>query len=78
MPFSYEEYADDYGLIVVDLTENKDSHNQVLPNSTAAVVSVDIKYNQALAAPQQLIYIGEFRNQLSIGYKSAARLKYEF
>ena len=78
MPFSYEEYATDYGVIVVDLTANKDSHNQVLPNSTAAVVSVDIKYNQALVAPQQLIYIGEFRNQLSIGYKSAARLKYEF
>ena len=78
MPFSYEEYAADYGVIVVDLTANKDSHNQVLPNSTAGVVSVDIKYNQALVAPQQLIYIGEFRNQLSIGYKSAARLKYEF
>ena len=78
MPFSYEEYAEDYGVIVVDLTANKDSHNQVLPNSTAGVVSVDIKYNNALAAPQQLIYIGEFRNQLSIGYKSAARLKYEF
>ena len=65
MPFSYEDYATDYGLIVVDLSANKDSHNQVLPNSTAGVVSVDIKYNQALVAAQQLIYIGKFRNQLA-------------
>jgi hypothetical protein len=50
----------------------------VLPNSTAGVVSIDIKYNQALAAAQQLVYIGEFRNQLAIGYKTAARMKYEF
>jgi hypothetical protein len=67
MPFSYEHYATDYGILAVDLTSNKDSHNQVLPNSTAGVVSVDIKYTAALVAPQQLIYIGEFRNQLAIG-----------
>jgi hypothetical protein len=78
MPFSFEHYATDYGVIAIDLTSNKDSHHQVLPNSTAGVVSVDIKYNNALAAAQQLIYIGEFRNQLAIGYKTAARMKYEF
>jgi hypothetical protein len=78
MPFSFTNYATDYGVIIIDLTSNKDSYNQVLPNSTAGVVSVDVKYNQALVAAQQLIYIGEFRNQLSIGYKTAARMKYEF
>ena len=78
MPFSFDHYATDYGVIAIDLTSNKDSHNQVLPNSTAGVVSVDIKYNAALVAAQQLIYIGEFRNQLAIGYKTAARMKYEF
>jgi hypothetical protein len=78
MPFSFTNYATDYGIIAIDLTSNKDSHNQVLPNSTAGVVSVDIKYNQALVAAQQLVYIGEFRNQLAIGYKTPVRMKYEF
>ena len=72
MPFTH--YATDYGMIIVDLTANKDSYNQVLPNSTAGVVSVDMKYTIATVAAQQLIYIGEFRNQLSIGYKTAARM----
>jgi hypothetical protein len=78
MPFSFAHYETDYGVVAIDLTANKDSHNQVLPNSTAGVVSVDIKYKQATNAAQQLIYIGEFHNQLAIGYKTAARMKYEF
>jgi hypothetical protein len=78
MPVSYAEYESSFGIIVVDLTTNRDSYNQVLPNSTAGVVSADIKYIAALQAAQQLIFIGEFRNQLSIGYKTAARNKYDF
>jgi hypothetical protein len=60
MPFQYEHYETDYGLIAVDLSTNKDSYNQMLPNSTAGVVSVDIKYTQALGAAQQLIFVGDF------------------
>ncbi|CAB3988321.1 Hypothetical predicted protein [Paramuricea clavata] len=78
MPVTYSAYQSDFGIIVVDLTTNRDSYNQVLPNSTAGVVSVDIKYTAALQAAQQLVFIGEFRNQLSIGYKTAVRNKFEF
>ncbi|CAB3982316.1 Hypothetical predicted protein [Paramuricea clavata] len=78
LPVTFSEYESDYGIIVVDLTTNRDSYNKVLPNSTAGVVSVDIKYAAALQAAQQLVFIGEFRNQLSIGYKTAARNKFEF
>lgn len=78
MPFDFDHYADSYGLIVMDLSTNKDSYNQMLPNSTAAVVSVEMKYTQALAAAQQVIFIGEFCNQLSIGYKTAAHKMYDF
>jgi hypothetical protein len=62
----------------MDLTTNKDNYNQMLPNSTSGVISVDIKYAQPLAAAQQLVFVGEFRNQLAIRYKTAACSKYDF
>jgi disulfide oxidoreductase YuzD len=71
MPFSYEAYDSSYGMIVTDLSPNKDSHDdQVLPNSTSSVVSLDMNFNADTTTPQQLICIGEFRNQLSIGYNT--------
>jgi hypothetical protein len=78
MPFSYDDYVTSYGMIVSDLTPNKDSYNQMLPNSTSGIVSIDMTFTQATGAPQQLICIGEFRNQLSMGYQTQARNKYDF
>jgi hypothetical protein len=78
MPFSYEDYITDYGVIVTDLTENKDSYNQILPNTTSGIVSVEMRLSQNLAADSQLVMIGEFRNMLSVGYQTQARLKFDF
>jgi hypothetical protein len=78
MPFSFEDYLTDYGMIVTDLTENKDSYNRVLPNTTSGVVGLEMRFTQALAVNSQLINIAEFRNQLSVGYQSEARQKYTF
>jgi hypothetical protein len=78
MPFSYEEYLTDYGMIVTDLTENKDSYNRVLPNTTSGVVGLEMRFSQDVVANSQLINIAEFRNQLSVGYQSEARQKYTF
>jgi hypothetical protein len=46
MPFSYADYLTDYGVIVTDLTENKDSYNQTLPNTTSGIVSVKCVYRK--------------------------------
>ncbi|CAB3977068.1 Hypothetical predicted protein [Paramuricea clavata] len=35
MPFSYDDYVTDYGIIVNDLSPNRDGHSQVLPNATS-------------------------------------------
>ena len=78
MPFSYEDYLTDYGVIVTDLSENKDSYNQTLPNTTSGIVSVEMRLAGNLAADSQLIMIGEFRNMLSVGYQTQARLKFDF
>ncbi|CAB4015976.1 Hypothetical predicted protein [Paramuricea clavata] len=78
MPFSHADYQTSYGIIVTDLSPNKDSYNQVLPNSTSGVVSLEMRLSQNLTANSQLINIGEFRNQLSVGYQMQARLKYDF
>jgi hypothetical protein len=78
MPFSHSEYVSDYGIIVNDLSPNRDGYSQVLPNSTSGNIGIEINFKQDTAAPQQLICIGEFRNQLSVGYGTQARLKYDF
>ncbi|CAB3995178.1 Hypothetical predicted protein [Paramuricea clavata] len=77
MPCTYDEYVSDMGMIVTDLSPNRDGHSQVLPNSTSGNLSLKIDFNQDTTVAQQLICIGEFRNQMSIGYGSQARLKYE-
>ncbi|CAB3987813.1 Hypothetical predicted protein [Paramuricea clavata] len=68
----------DYGFIALDLTENKDSYNQILPNTTSGIVSIEVRLSQDLAANSQLIVIGEFRNQLSCAYQMEARLKFAY
>ena len=78
MPFYFNNYITDYGMIVTDLTENKDSYNRVLPNTTSGVVGLEMRFTQPLAADSQLINIAEFRNQLSVGYQTEARQKYTF
>jgi hypothetical protein len=78
MPFTYEDFVTDYGILVTDLTENKDSYNRVLPNTTSGIVGLEMRLGGNLAADSQIVNIGEFRNQLSIGYQSAARSKYDF
>ena len=78
MPFYFNNYVTDYGMIVTDLTENKDSYNRVLPNTTSGVVGLEMRFTQPLAADSQLINIAEFRNQLSVGYQTEARQKYTF
>ena len=35
MPFTYDEYIQGYGIIVTDLSTNKDAYNQDLPNSAS-------------------------------------------
>ncbi|CAB3978026.1 Hypothetical predicted protein [Paramuricea clavata] len=78
MPFNYKDYLTDYGFIAFDLSENKDSYNQILPNATSGVVSLEIRLNNGLAVASQLIVVGEFRNQLSCSYQTEARLKFAF
>lgn len=78
MPFSYDDFLTDYGVIVTDLSENKDSYNQILPNTTSGIVSVEMRLSEDLADNSQLIIIGEFRNMLSVAYQTQARLKYDF
>jgi hypothetical protein len=78
MPFSYEDYLTDYGVIVTDLSENKDSYNQTLPNTTSGIVSVEMRLAANVTDDSQLIMIGEFRNMLSVGYQTQARLKFDF
>ncbi|CAB3997573.1 Hypothetical predicted protein [Paramuricea clavata] len=68
MPFSYDDYVTDYGIIVNDLSPNRNGHSQVLPNSTSGNVGIKLDFRQDTAAAQQLICVGEFRNQLSVGY----------
>ena len=78
MPFSHAEYLTSYGIIVNDLTANKHGFDQVLHNSTSGNIGVEVHFTGNTAAAQQLICVGEFRNQLSIGYGTQARLKYDF
>ncbi|CAB3982179.1 Hypothetical predicted protein [Paramuricea clavata] len=78
MPFSHSDYRTSYSIIVTDLSPNKDSYNQVLPNSTGGVVSLEMRLKQSLTAQHQIINISEFCNQLSVGYQTLARLKYDF
>ena len=78
MPFSHADYRTSYGIIVSDLSPNKDGYDQVLPNSTSGIVSLDLNFTTATTALQQLVCIGKFRNQLSVGYATQARLKYDF
>jgi hypothetical protein len=78
MPFNYDDYLTDYGFIALDLSENKDSFNQLMPNTTSGVCSIEIRLSQDLADNSQLIIVGEFRNQLSCAYQTEARLKFAF
>ena len=78
MPFNYDDYLTDYGFIALDLSENKDSFNQLMPNTTSGVCSIEIRLSEDLADNSQLIIVGEFRNQLSCAYQTEARLKFAF
>ncbi|CAB3987891.1 Hypothetical predicted protein [Paramuricea clavata] len=75
MPFTYDEYVSDYGIIVNDLSPNKDGFDQVLPNVTSGNVSIEVHFRVDTTTAQQLIIMGEFRNQLSVDYMTAARNK---
>ena len=55
MPFSYDDYVSSYGMIVSDLTTNKDSYNQMLLNSTSGIVSLDMTFTQAMGADRPAI-----------------------
>ncbi|CAB3997391.1 Hypothetical predicted protein [Paramuricea clavata] len=77
MPCTYPEYVSDYGMIVTDLSPNRDGFSQVLPNSTSGNLSIKIDFANHTIAAQKLICIGEFRNQMSVGFGTQARLKYE-
>ncbi|CAB4013702.1 Hypothetical predicted protein, partial [Paramuricea clavata] len=61
MPFSYSEYVTDYGILVNDLSPNRDGYSQVLPNATSGNVGVKIDFSQDTAVAQQLI-CGEEEN----------------
>lgn len=79
MPFDYDQFIDNYGLIVHDLTVNKNSFQQTLPNSTTGVVSYEVVFNGALpAVPWMAIWIGEFRNELKVGYQTKPRNIYDY
>ncbi|CAB4030435.1 Hypothetical predicted protein, partial [Paramuricea clavata] len=78
MPFSYDNFLTDYGLVAFDLSENRDSYNQILPNTTSGVISLELRLTGNLAHNSQLIVIGEFRNQLSCAYQTEARLKFVY
>ena len=78
MPFDFTAYESSYGFLATDLSENKDSFNEVLPNSTSGVVSVDMTLTAGLPKANQIIFVGEFRNQLKVGYKTPARRLYDF
>ncbi len=65
MPFTFADYTGSYGILMTDLSVNKDSFNEVMPNSTSGIVSVEMELT-ATAAPSQIIFIGEFRNQLKL------------
>ncbi len=43
-----------------------------MPNSTSGIVSVEMQLT-ATAAPAQIIFIGEFRNQIKIGFKNTRK-----
>ncbi|CAB3980638.1 Hypothetical predicted protein [Paramuricea clavata] len=77
MPCTYDEYVSDYGMIVTDLSPNRDGFSQVLPNSTSGNLGVKIDFADDTNVAQQLICMGEFRNQLSVGFGTQARLKYD-
>jgi hypothetical protein len=77
MPFSYADYEGSYGILVTDLSVNKDSFNEVMPNSTSGIVSVDMQLD-AVGDASQIIFIGEFRNQIKIGFKTPARKMLDF
>jgi hypothetical protein len=78
MPFNFDDYKQSYGFIAFDMSENKDSYNQILPNSTSGVCSIEMRLSRDLVANSQLIIIGEFRNQLSCAYQTEARLKFAY
>ncbi|CAB4006573.1 Hypothetical predicted protein [Paramuricea clavata] len=78
MPFSHADCVTSYGIIVNDLIANKDGFDQVLPNSTSGNFGIELHFTANTTVAQQLICVGEFRNQLSIGYGTQARLKYNF
>jgi hypothetical protein len=48
-----------------------------MPNSTSGIVSVDMTVT-AVAAASQIIFMGEFRNQIKIGFKTPARKMLDF
>ncbi len=77
MPFTFDDYEGNYGILMTDLSVNKDSFNEVMPNSTSGIVSVDMQMT-ATGGASQIVFIGEFRNQIKIGFKTPARKMLDF
>lgn len=47
MPFNWERYVDTFGILVFDLSENKDSFNEILTNATTGIIN----FKMTLSAP---------------------------
>ncbi|CAB3977266.1 Hypothetical predicted protein [Paramuricea clavata] len=54
MPCNFADYKSDFGMIVTDLSPNRDGYSQVLPNATSGNISIKIDFRNDTAAAQQL------------------------
>lgn len=61
-----------------DLTPSRNSDLKTLPLPTSGNVSVELRFGQDVANDLRCIFVGNFRNQFHLGYKTEIRRNYDY
>ena len=78
MPFTFDQYEDDFGIIGVELCATKDSHIKVLPLRPEGNLSCSIEFTQNNNQNIVLYYLGIFPNQFNSPFASLPWMTYHY
>ena len=78
MPFTYDQYEDDFGIIGVELCAPKHSHIKVLPLKPEGNLFCVIQFTQYNGQNILIYYIGAFPNQFNTPLFSLPFMTYSY
>ena len=78
MPFTFDQFENDFGIIGLELCATKDSHIKVLPLKPEGNLSCSISFTQNAGQNIVIYYLGIFPNQFNSPFASLPWMTYSY